>query len=327
MSSCAIRTITMTIDVGQLVLALKAKRQAEDLSLRKLSKVIGVSFSTLARIERGDGEPDNNTALRIIEWLGRDAEDVGLSFDNVALVHFRAAKNASSKTIECLLNAANILKRQYGPTSASGRKEQKNHSSAELPDKPLALSKPEMEEMANGLRDDLSIPQNKPLPALQIDIEGVEVVTPKDIAELDPKCVEYLLDHGSIEWSAMSVPIANKEVQWVVVRNDTHTMERQRVTYLEECWHILLGHKLTKVARIADAYGRTYESSEEHDAFYLASASLLPEKEMHQWVSRGKSAEDISRHFETSPELVEYRIKRLGLWRSYKGLQIQISSD
>ena len=74
----------------------------------------------------------------------------------------------------------------------------------------------------------------------------------------------------------MSVPLDPHNEKWAVLLNDTHTMERQRVTLLEEFGHILLGHKLTKIARIADAYGRTYDRAEEHDAYYLAAATLRP---------------------------------------------------
>ena len=103
-------------------------------------------------------------------------------------------------------------------------------------------------------------------------------------------------------------------------------MERQRVTYLEECWHILLGHRLTRIAKIADAYGRTYDSSEEHDAFYLASATLLPEAAIRTAVESGESASQIANRFGASIELVEYRIKRLGLWRSYKDKTVSLNS-
>ena len=104
----------MTAKTKKLIAALKKKREAAGLSIRGLSSVIGVSFSTLARIERGEGEPDNNSLIRILEWLGVEARESGLSFENVALVHFRASKNVRSNTIRCLLQTANILKRNYG---------------------------------------------------------------------------------------------------------------------------------------------------------------------------------------------------------------------
>lgn len=318
----------MAIDIKKLVAALKSKRTEEGLSLRKLAAEIGVSFSTLARIERGDGEPDNNSTLRIIEWLGSDAEELGIGFDNVAMVHFRAAKNVSSKTIECLLSAANHIKIQHynerEQRISIGSEGAYDH---EVPQKALSLSKTEMEQMAESLRSDLDIDPSAQLPALNIRIQGVTVQTPEDLVDFSQACLKHLVGKGAAEWSAMSVPLEEDKSLWSVFHNKNHTIERQRVTYLEECWHILLGHRLTKVAKIAGAYGRTYESTEEHDAFYLASATLMPQEEIIKRVSDGESAQLIGEHFGTSPELVEYRIKRLGLWRVYKGLRVDVSSD
>jgi len=318
----------MSVDKNKLVQALKEKREKEGLSLRKLSERIGVSFSSLARIERGDGQPDNNSTLRILDWLGKEGRAAGLSFENVALVHFRASKNVSSKTTECLLKAADILKFSYQSNDSDLINEEK--SSTERPDgedKPISLSKPEMEEMAGRVRADLGLNVSDKLNALNLRIAGVDVFTPEEVESLDENSLNHLTGIGSKEWSAMSVPIDMENDIWAVLRNNTHSMERQRVTYLEECWHILLGHKLTKIARIGSAYGRTYESSEEHDAYYLAAATLLPEKGIADLVEQKQSSTGIGEQYGTSPELVEYRIKRMGLWRIYKGIQIGFTSD
>ncbi|MBB4364222.1 hypothetical protein GGD65_005280 [Bradyrhizobium sp. CIR18] len=80
-------------------------------------------------------------------------------------------------------------------------------------------------------------------------------------------------------------------------------------------------------APIADAYGRTYDKAEEHDAYYLASATLLPKEAIVTAVSKKRSSEQIAEIFGTSSELVDYRIKRLGLWREHVGKQIRLSSD
>src|SRR5215831_20786203 len=100
----------MDIATKKLIEALRQKRQAEGYSLRKLATVIGVSFSSLARMERGEGEPDNNSRIRILEWLGEDAHALGLSFESFAYVHFRAGKNIASQTVHCLFQVADVLK-------------------------------------------------------------------------------------------------------------------------------------------------------------------------------------------------------------------------
>ncbi|MCB1784591.1 MAG: ImmA/IrrE family metallo-endopeptidase [Alphaproteobacteria bacterium] len=306
-----------------LVEALQKKRSAEGLSIRALSKIIGVSFSSLARIERGDGDPDNNSKLRILEWLGDDARESGLSFENVAFVHFRASKNVSSKTTHCLLQAADLLKREYihqHPNLMGSSSE--DSSPADIS---ISLSKPEMEALADAFRKDLGVKENDSLDALNISIEGVDVYVPEQVPNISRDCLQYLKGKGKDEWSAMSVPLDRDNHAWAILRNNTHTIERQRVTFLEECWHIMLGHKLTKIAKIADAYGRTYDSDEEHDAFFLASATMLPEKAITRSVEKQVSAEETAKKFGASPELVEYRIKRLGLWRQYTGRKVTLA--
>lgn len=313
----------MGVDVKKLIRAIKTKRDAEGLSLRKLSSQIGVSFSTLARIERGEGEPDNNSLLRMLDWLGADGAEAGLQLENVALVHFRASKNVRSKTTECLLKIAQTLRSEFQADQLD--QDPPTFSASEIEGPTLVLSKPEMEEMSARLRSDLELSSGDALNALSLKIEGVAVYVPSEVTSVGEECVSFLINEGAMEWSAMSVPLNHLNDRWAILRNDKHSIERQRVTYLEECWHIFLGHKLTKVAKIGDAYGRTYESSEEHDAFYLASATLLPESAVRDAVEKGKTAAQIGETFGVSPELVEYRVKRMGLWRVYKDIGVKIS--
>lgn len=304
----------MSFDAKTLVSVMKRKRQAEGLSIRALSGIIGVSFSSLARIERGEGEPDNNSAIRIIEWLGQEGQDAGLALEQVAYVHFRAAKNVQSKTVQCLLAAANTLMRQ---TNAKPHVE----SDSEEPVS-LVLTKPEMEEMATEFRADLGVDEAEPFDALRIKLDGVDVFIPSEIPDLSDTCLTHLIGEGSDQWSAMSVPLDIENDRWAILRNDHHNVERQRVTYLEECWHIMLGHKLTKIAKISDAFGRTYDSTEENDAYYLATATLLPKGAVTQLVEKGVGSAAIAKQFGVSQQLVEYRIKRLGLWKTFRGMNV-----
>ena len=315
----------MTKISKRLISALKRKRDAEGLSIRALSTIIGVSFSTLARIERGDGGPDNNSLIRILDWLGEDGREFGMSFEDVALVHFRARKNADSKTMRCLLEAAEILSSHFDDGGFDSEDSETEGPTSFPSIGYTALSKPEMEDLAEDLRRDLDLAQTNALDALQIRIEGVEVYVPKEISGLSERCISHLNNAGSTDWSAMSVPLTADFDKWAVLRNDKHSVQRQRVTYLEECWHILLGHKLTKIANISDSYGRTYDSNEEHDAYYLASASLLPRAAVMKSVKKGKTAAEIAEAFGVSPELVEYRIKRLHLWKNYKGMTVKLA--
>lgn len=307
----------------RLVEAVRRKREAEGLSIRALSAVVGISFSTLARIERGEGVPDNNSKIRLLEWLGPDADEAGLGFENVAFVHFRAAKNVRSSTVQTLLHAAECLKRNRpNPLTESTSLPV---SAAEH--QPVSLSKEELERTAERFRKDLGMSEQEPLDSLRLDVEGVDIVRLTETNCLDGQTVRRLSTQACDEWSAMSVPLDEIHDQWAVLLNDCHRPERQRVTLLEEVWHILLGHKLTKIAKVAEAFGRTYDKDEEHDAYYLASATLLPRNAIIEAVTKRQSSEEIAKHFGTSAELVDYRIKRLGLWRDHVGKRVALAAD
>jgi transcriptional regulator with XRE-family HTH domain len=314
----------MADEVKRLIKAMKKKREVQGYSLRQLASAIGVSFSTLARIERGDGAPDNNSRIRILEWLGDDAKILGLSFENVALVHFRASKNIDSKTVHCLLQVADALKRRYGAKFVGGKSHARKHDSLLANSPPIVLSKPEMEAMAQAFRKDLGLNDHQPLDPLKIAIEDVKVLTICEIPDLDPTIRAHLEGLDKDGWSAMSVPVDEDNDRWVIVRNEQHPIVRQRISLLEEFWHILLGHKLTKIAKVAEAYGRTFAEHEEHDAFYLGAATLLPEVVIGNMVNEGKDITQVAQRYGTSPELVEYRIKRLGLWRQYRGKSVRL---
>jgi transcriptional regulator with XRE-family HTH domain len=305
----------------RLVEAVRRKREASGLSIRALSAVVGVSFSTLARIERGEGEPDNNSKIRLLEWLGSYAEEADLSFDNVALVHFRAGKNARSQTVQALLSAAECIKRSRVSEASPGQA-----SAGDAADHdPVSVSKEELERTAEQFRKDLGLGDSDPLDSLKLQVDGVEVIGLMEADCIDAATVKRLSTESCDEWSAMSVPLDERQSDWAVLLNDCHTIERQRVTLLEELWHILLGHKLVKIAKVADAYGRTYDTTEEHDAYYLASATLLPRNAILKAVEGRESSSSIGSRFGTSSELVEYRIKRLGLWRDYVGKSVTYS--
>lgn len=303
----------------KLVRAVREKREREGLSLRALSGIVGISFSTLARIERGDGLPDNNSKIRLLEWLGADAREYDLGFDRVALVHFRAGKNASSGTIQTLLQTAVCLRERYAGSDASDLSDP--HSDAEV----ISMSKEELEKTVEDFRRELELEDEDSLDPFLLIVDSVTVERLKESPCIDEKTRKILAGPSCSEWSAMSVPLNSAQDSWVVFLNDCHSPERQRVTLLEEYWHILSGHKLTKIAKIAGSFGRTYDTSEEHDAYFLASATLLPREAIRRMVAEGKSSADIASCFGTSSELVEYRIKRLGLWRDHIGRKVSLA--
>jgi transcriptional regulator with XRE-family HTH domain len=54
---------------NSLAARLKKARLDQNLSLRALERMVGVSFSGLARLERNEGEPNTHTIERVEKWL------------------------------------------------------------------------------------------------------------------------------------------------------------------------------------------------------------------------------------------------------------------
>jgi transcriptional regulator with XRE-family HTH domain len=314
----------MSNQTTKLIQLLKEKREAQGHSIRKLSSLIGVSFSTLARIERGDGEPDNNTKIRILEWLGNDAKEAGIQFDSVAFVHFRARKQVDSVTVQSLLMVANHLKQKYGSNSFQDEIDRRKWDESDVA---TSLSKDEMEAMAEAFRTELGLSDKDPIKPFRLAIEGVKIISLLEIANIDKGTKEHLLNSGKNYWSAMSVPLEEDTGKWAIVCNSSQSERRQNVSLLEEVWHILLGHKLTRITKVADVYGRTYAEVEEHDAYYIAGATLLPANIIKELVDKKQDVSKVANHYEITSELIEYRIKRLGLWRQYKGLKVELNPE
>lgn len=60
----------MPLNINELSVLVRQRRAAEKLSLRKLSKLTGVSFPTLSRIENGKAKNlELETADRLANWL------------------------------------------------------------------------------------------------------------------------------------------------------------------------------------------------------------------------------------------------------------------
>jgi transcriptional regulator with XRE-family HTH domain len=305
-----------------LVAAMKSRREAEGLSLRALADRINVSFSTLARIERGQGAPDHNSRLRILNWLGEHASELQVDVGHVALVHFRATKNIGSKTAECLVQAAEQMRRAMGwPPLYASLEDQLRHPHV------VFKSKQELEDEAQKFRGELGLGPDDPLDPMLLKVEPVHVMTLQDVWPAGHASRTYLEEVAAQDWSAMSAPLDCDEAFWVVLLNHRQSVERQRVTLLEEFWHIMLGHHPTKVAKVGGVYGRTYDAVEEHDAFYLAAASMLPADAVRHAVQQRETADTICTRFGTSKELVQYRIKRLGLWNLHLGRELRFTLE
>lgn len=184
----------------------------------------------------------------------------------------------------------------------------------------------DLERNAESFRQQLGLGIEDPLDPLRLKISGVGIVTVDQIHGVTEPMRHHLSKVAYDQWSAMSVPLDEEHSRWLIVVNHAHDPKRQRASVAEELWHIFQGDELTEIVKIGPVYGRNFKKDEEESAFYLAAASLLPQTVIKELVDSGGAVEKFAEKYGVSNELVEYRIKRLGLWNRYKGRDIKLES-
>jgi transcriptional regulator with XRE-family HTH domain len=116
------------VNVAELGLFIKRKRESERLSLRAVAKQTQVSASTLSRIENGTGVPDTPTLARLAHWLSIPFERIVVSGNNDELpvtyypqestpdivdAHLRADRNLSPEMAQALSNLFRAAYNQF----------------------------------------------------------------------------------------------------------------------------------------------------------------------------------------------------------------------
>ena len=79
-----------------------------------------------------------------------------------------------------------------------------------------------------------------------------------------------------------------------------------------------LPNPLPKGEGTRKATARDYNHDDEEAAYAIGAAALIPYASLRRFVTSGRTAEQIARHFGISRQLVEYRIKVTHLWSDYK---------
>ncbi|MDX2043164.1 MAG: helix-turn-helix transcriptional regulator [Acidobacteriota bacterium] len=116
------------VNVAELGLFVKRKRESERLSLRDVAKLTQVSASTLSRIENSTGTPDAETLARLAKWLNLPLDRIiGLqaaiessmaqlvqgSMPDFVEVHLRADTNLTPENAVALSELFRLAYKQY----------------------------------------------------------------------------------------------------------------------------------------------------------------------------------------------------------------------
>ena len=120
MSEASDQTRAPIVDPAELAKRVRAKREAEKLSLREVGEELGMSAATLSRVESGKHLPERDRLLRLADWAGmplgsaargarnRQVHGVDASTVEAVELHLRADKNLDPDDAEVLVQMVKI---------------------------------------------------------------------------------------------------------------------------------------------------------------------------------------------------------------------------
>jgi len=106
----------------------------------------------------------------------------------------------------------------------------------------------------------------------------------------------------------------------VIILNCGKPRRRRMATLMEELAHLLLGHEPSRIALDPELgiVRRSFDQSQEHEAYDLGAALLLPKERIQRDVKERESLVlEIADAHGCSEQLVTYRIRRMRLWDRY----------
>lgn len=183
------------------------------------------------------------------------------------------------------------------------------------------LTKTEMhhyEESARVLRTRAGIGPYEPFDPLTMTARfGALLKYPDELIDFPQEILDGIEGLDAKEWSGMGIELFNGKL--LVVLNRRQTLERARVTFLEEVAHQYHGHTPVNIGPDGRKH---YDPEQEKEAKFTAAATLLPSKSVALAVYRGETAEQIAKLYGASSELAEMRIKTLNLWEHYQQREV-----
>jgi hypothetical protein len=131
-----------------------------------------------------------------------------------------------------------------------------------------------------------------------------------------------LLENGSRSWSAGSITARG---ELYVLPNPTHSEARRSPTLLEELVHQALGHPKSQLIEQDGVVIRTCQHDVEDEAYCVATALLMPYRELFNHLNAGRRLVDLPVPAPVSDECRTFRVKRAGLWKLHTARQRRAS--
>lgn len=176
----------------------------------------------------------------------------------------------------------------------------------------------EIEDHARAIRTKANVGSTERLDPRQLATQfDAIVVEPRQLKSLTPEDLSLIAEMNAKEWSGAGIRLPNGRL--LILLNPNQTDERAAVTIVEEICHCFFAHAPSELIVNAAGFARTkFNEATEAEAYWTAAAVLVPAHGLAMSVFRGATADDIASAYGVSVDLVEFRIKVLGLWSMHK---------
>lgn len=142
---------------------------------------------------------------------------------------------------------------------------------------------------------------------------GVMLWSCREIAGLSPDVRDRLEGTFKDEWSAVTIMAGPRPV---IVFNGAHSRRRRASTLLHEMAHVLLDHSPGNMFFGANGLAlRTFDSTQESEADWLAGCLLLPRDALLSARKRGLTNEEICERHSASEDMLRFRLNSTGVNR------------
>lgn len=172
-----------------------------------------------------------------------------------------------------------------------------------------------LERSAQEIRNKAGVNPLDRLDPLELEKQlRIKVVPLDKLQGLTSEHIDFLCRLSPKDWSGAGLSQKLEDGTMLVPVHPRQTIQRMRVTVLEEVAHDFYGHQPVQL----NGNGRkSYDEVAEQEAYWTAAAVLLPMKAVARAVWLGQSAETLGNEFGASEQLAEMRIKIMGLWDEY----------
>ena len=163
-----------------------------------------------------------------------------------------------------------------------------------------------VERKAYNIRQILRLPPLAVLdPILLAKNLTVSVLSPYQIPGVPQQVIDQLLTIDRDSWSAGCLRTPNGLI--LLVYNPTHPPTRQRATVMEELAHVFLKHKGSKFIGESGTIFRSYNKTEETQAYWVGAAALLPRTVLQYAQDHNVTKDELAKERGVSTHLVGFR--------------------